>query len=61
MSDSLVILSQNSAEYIFLIILLGLLLMVMLEGIGRIWWIIGLVGALFYYLRKRVPKNKIRK
>lgn len=45
------------AEYIYLFILVVLCLIVVLEIIGRIWWIIGLIGGLVYYIRNKTKKS----
>ena len=41
------------AEYIYLFIFVVLCLIVVSEIIGRIWWIIGLIGGLVYYIRNK--------
>ena len=45
------------AEYIYLFILVVLCLIVVSEIIGRIWWIIGLIGGFIYYIHNRVRKS----
>lgn len=46
-----------SAEYIYLFILVALCLIVVSEIIGRIWWIIGIIGGFVYYIRNKAKKS----
>ena len=45
------------AEYIYLFIFVVLCLIVVSEIIGRIWWIIGLIGGLVYYICNKAKKS----